>query len=202
MPYVNKNLTSLPATDLVRLFGAFVRLDYYDSKLVHNRLCNFIARKISQLQGHTHFTRQAELLNYLSLLPGQSHKSAELALDIASLLRSGALEAPRSWSPEPTAAATAAAALVQLEQRDEELLGLLAGYFVEGGVAGFSPEHAVRQEGDAMSLATDAELAELRKAFEVAAAFVGEGECATVLRRAMELMATELERRGADPHDL
>ncbi|CAE8718015.1 unnamed protein product [Polarella glacialis] len=89
----------LSAPELVRAFAALVRLDHYDPKLVHGRICAALALKLGQLvqaSGTVAFSRPslgangfgglAELLHCISLLPAQSQKSAELALATARLL--------------------------------------------------------------------------------------------------------------------
>eukprot|EP00930_Biecheleria_cincta_P061051 TRINITY_DN4661_c0_g1_i1.p1 TRINITY_DN4661_c0_g1~~TRINITY_DN4661_c0_g1_i1.p1 ORF type:complete len:506 (-),score=110.67 TRINITY_DN4661_c0_g1_i1:50-1567(-) len=85
--------SSLSAPDLVRAFAALVRLDHYEPRLVHGRICPALALKLTQLaeapggapwarppQSAGGFAGLAELLHCLSLLPAQSQKSAELAL--------------------------------------------------------------------------------------------------------------------------
>eukprot|EP00435_Cladocopium_sp_Y103_P021270 s1225_g5.t1 len=86
--------SSLAAAELVRGFSALVRLDYYEPRLVHGRICAALALKFDELlqggrgvgpqafarpqQAARGFTALADLLHCLSLLPAQSHKSMEL----------------------------------------------------------------------------------------------------------------------------
>jgi len=85
--------SSLAATDLVRGFSALVRLDYYNPRLIHGRICAGLSLKFDELlqggragppafarpqQAARGFNALAELLHCLSLLPAQSHKSMEL----------------------------------------------------------------------------------------------------------------------------
>eukprot|EP00933_Yihiella_yeosuensis_P060654 TRINITY_DN633_c3_g1_i1.p1 TRINITY_DN633_c3_g1~~TRINITY_DN633_c3_g1_i1.p1 ORF type:complete len:511 (+),score=122.59 TRINITY_DN633_c3_g1_i1:61-1593(+) len=145
----------LSAPDLVRAFAALVRLDHYDPKLIHQRICPALALKLGQLAqapGITAFARTpqsaagfgglAELLHCLSLLPAQSQKSAELAMATARYLveileetlaedpvRQQKVSSSLGRIPDPRSLALATAALAQLAQdgaEDEELLSLLA----------------------------------------------------------------------------
>lgn len=91
--------SALAAQDLVRAFSALVRLDHYNPRLVHGRICAGLALKLDQLtegpspgafarpqQATRGFAALAELLHCLSLLPAQSHKSAELAVAVSHLM--------------------------------------------------------------------------------------------------------------------
>eukprot|EP00434_Breviolum_minutum_P041562 symbB.v1.2.036973.t1/scaffold5346.1/size28234/1 len=77
----------------VRGFSALVRLDYYNPRLIHGRICAGLSLKFDELlqggragppafarpqQAARGFNALAELLHCLSLLPAQSHKSMEL----------------------------------------------------------------------------------------------------------------------------
>jgi len=162
-------LSTLGASELVRAFSTFVRLDHYEPQLMHNRLVPALALKLNQLQqggsSGTSFTQLTELLHSLSLLPAQSHASAELATaTITALLRGGL---PRS-RPEPGAVALAVAALVQLGQEDEELLRLLCSAVIPASGQQATTWGATRARGnvpDMLALASDEELMQLRRAF-------------------------------------
>jgi len=162
-------LSTLGASELIRAFGAFVRLDHYEPQLMHHRLVPSLGLKLNQLQqsgpSGAAFTQLAELLHSLSLLPAQSHASAELATaSITALLRGGL---PRS-RPEPGAVALAVAALVQLGQEDEELLRLLCSAVIPASGQQASTWGATRARGnlpDMLALASYEELIQLRQAF-------------------------------------
>lgn len=160
-------LSTLGAAELIRAFSTFVRLDHYEPQLMHNRLVPALALKFNQLQqggpSGSAFTQLAELLHSLSLLPAQSHASAELATaTITALLRSGL---PRH-RPEPGAVALAIAALVQLGQEDEELLRLLCSAITPASGQQTASWGATRARGDPpnmLALASDEELIQLRQ---------------------------------------
>eukprot|EP00913_Durusdinium_trenchii_P001288 g1187.t1 len=158
--------SSLKAVELVRGFAALVRLDYYNARLVHGRICAALALKFNELvqdrarvlmattpfarppQAFRGFAVLAELLNCLSLLPAQSHKSMELTtatthamtelLEQLFATHEEDLEPPGAAArdatasvgrlPEPQAVSMAAVALAQLGRVEEEaeLLQLLA----------------------------------------------------------------------------
>lgn len=201
-----KSAHSLGPVELIRAFAALVRLDHYDSKLVHNQLCATLALKLPMLTGRqsgptyagTHFNELAELLHCLSLLPAQSHKSAELALEttvaLAECLKArgvtagslGQLGLPSAASvrpPQPRAIAQAVAAVAQLGregQEDEDLLALLASAttFTAG---------ATSEQPFLLGLASDEELQDLQKAFSLCRS--------SAVSAAKAALALELRRR-------
>lgn len=186
-------LSSLAVADLIRVFSALVRLDHYNPQLVHGRLCPALAQKLSQLQGPGAFAELAELLHCLSLLPAQSHKSAELALATAGAMRRGGLPRGRL---EPRALALAVAALAQLGQEDDELMALLASAVrphPEPGTAGLNGRSGGALP-ELVTLASDAELLDLERAFALSAK-----ECvrsSRVLEDALAALREELINRG------
>eukprot|EP00931_Biecheleriopsis_adriatica_P076783 TRINITY_DN50459_c0_g1_i1.p1 TRINITY_DN50459_c0_g1~~TRINITY_DN50459_c0_g1_i1.p1 ORF type:complete len:517 (+),score=117.32 TRINITY_DN50459_c0_g1_i1:32-1582(+) len=195
--------SSLSAQDLVRAFAALVRLDHYSPRLVHGRLCPALALKLGHLtqvpsppafarppQAASGFNGLAELLHCLSLLPAQSQKSVELALETSRCLvesltqtlklhqtdleRRGAGTSRASHGsvgrlPDPRAVALAAAAAAQLGQqgREEEELVELLGAALTGrqptGLAG--AENSSNPSATLLSLASEEELEDLERAF-------------------------------------
>jgi len=193
---LSRLLGTLSARDLVRTLSMLVRLDHYDPRLVHGRLCPALARRLGQLQGPSAFAQLAELVHGLSLLPAQSHKSTELALATLAALRQGGV--PRGWV-EPHSVALAAAGLAQLGQPDEDLAWLLgrcvlgsgggvAQTDLESGGAGADPRASGHM--GLLELASDEELLELQRAFNLC-----QGQ--TKLLDACRAIDGELERRSA-----
>lgn len=189
------SLGSLAAPDLIRVFASLVRLDHYDPRFVHGKLCPALAQKLGQLEtsarSGAHFRDLAQMLHCLSLLPGQSHKSAELALSAADALRLHPLLAGRSRrQPEPSDVALAAAAVGQLGQDDEELVSLL-GSVVTSHTSPGSARH-VAAHSEFLDSASEEELYDLRKAF-------GLSRASSAAASALAAIDGELERRGFEP---
>eukprot|EP00439_Symbiodinium_sp_Y106_P016513 s545_g2.t1 len=206
--------SALAAQDLVRAFSALVRLDHYNPRLVHGRICAALALKLDQLtegpspsafarpqQATRGFAALAELLHCLSLLPAQSHKSAELAVAVSHLMtellghmlndyqqdveRRGTASGKAVTGligrlPEPKALALAAAATAELGragQEDEDLLHMLSST-----VAGSKTSSAL------LALASEDELHNLKRAFQLSRSSSTAG--------AEEAIATEMQQRG------
>ncbi|CAE7942213.1 PELO [Symbiodinium necroappetens] len=147
------------------------------------------------------FAALAELLHCLSLLPAQSHKSAELAVAVSHLMteflghmlndyqqdveRRGAAPGKDVTGligrlPEPRALALAAAATAQLGsagQEDEDLLHMLGST-----VAGPKTSSAL------LALASEDELHDLKRAFQLSRSASTAG--------AEEAIAVEMQQRG------
>ncbi|CAK0822835.1 unnamed protein product [Prorocentrum cordatum] len=176
-----RSMQSLAAGDIVRVFSALVQLDHYDQFLVHARLCEALAQKLSQgqLRGPPAFARLAELLHCLSLLPAQSHKSAELALTTAALLRE--CGPPRGGRPEPRALALVASALAELGQQDQDLLEMLGGAVLPRPSAGLpsDPRHGAGPS-ELLALSSDDELQDLQRAFRACRSEALAGACAAI----------------------
>ncbi|CAJ1413775.1 unnamed protein product [Effrenium voratum] len=211
---LGRSASSLQAADLVRAFAALVRLDHYNSRLVHGRICAAIALKMDQLQqvslgpfsrppqAPRGFSGLAELLRCLSLLPAQSHKSVELTeVSIQSMTQM-------------------LAQMLQMSQEEQERRGVSAGRDATASVGRLPEPRAVAMaaaalaqlgrleedllmllgrsvgaRGAMLALCSEEELEELKGAFELC----GEGgaDARQVLAKDVHRVSVALPRKRA-----